>query len=518
MLRPKRQSSSTITVTAPIGGWNAVTQLAAMSPNEAVVIDNWFCLPTELQVRKGYTEWATGISGNAQSFINYSPASGAIKFFAAADNAGSCKIYDVSSFGAVGAAKVSGLTSAKFRSVQFANSGGHFTLAINESDPLQLYDGTNWYSVTGVSTPYAITGVSTSNLNDVILHKRRIWFAEKNTLNGWYLATDAIAGAATKFDFGPLFAMGGSIAKMTTWTLDAGWGMDDYLVIMTTKGEVAVYKGVDPADPADWSLQGVYYIGSPVGYYPTCKYGGDALLLNKDGLIPLSQCLMSSRVSTRISITNKIQSKVTQATTDYANNYGWQVILFPPQNMLMINVPTSSTTSDQYVMNTISGSWSRFTNINATTWTFIDEEMYFAREGKIYKFWDTQADDGAVITTDLLPAFSSFGSQSQIKRWTMCKIAMGYDATFSFSSQLSLNFDLVSSPPQPYNTLASTAGIWDVGTWDTATWGGPIIPFTKWLSASGMGYYGSYRLKTASKSSDIRYYATDYVMEAGGVL
>ena len=44
MLRPKRQSSSTITVTAPIGGWNAVTQLAAMSPNEAVVIDNWFCL------------------------------------------------------------------------------------------------------------------------------------------------------------------------------------------------------------------------------------------------------------------------------------------------------------------------------------------------------------------------------------------------------------------------------------------------------------------------------------------
>ena len=60
MLRPKRQSSSTITVTAPIGGWNAVTQLAAMSPNEAVVIDNWFCLPTELQVRKGYTEWATG--------------------------------------------------------------------------------------------------------------------------------------------------------------------------------------------------------------------------------------------------------------------------------------------------------------------------------------------------------------------------------------------------------------------------------------------------------------------------
>ena len=541
MLRPKRQSSSTITVTAPIGGWNAVTQLAAMSPNEAVVIDNWFCLPTELQVRKGYTEWATGYTGNIQSFINYSPASGTIKFFAAADNNGDCALYDVSSqninvtnlvtesgdfitteagvsLDTNKAATVYGLTNAKFRFAQFANSGGHFTIAINDTDPLLLYDGTTWHEVNSTSTPYAITGVDTSSLNDVILHKRRVWFAEQNTLNGWYLDTDAVAGTAHKFDFGPLFAQGGSIAKLTTWTLDAGWGMDDYLVVLTTKGEVAVYKGVNPADSTDWSLQGVYYIGSPVGYYPTCKYGGDALLLNKDGLIPLSQCLMSSRVSTRISITNKIQAKVTQATSDYANNYGWQVILFPPQNMLMINVPTSDTTSDQYVMNTISGAWSRFVDVNATTWTFINEEMYFGSAGGVYKFWDGQSDNGSVVATDLLPAFSSFGTQSQIKRWSMARVSMGYDVSFSFSAQLSLDFDLVSQPPQPYNTLSSTAGIWDVGVWDQATWGGEIIPFARWQMASGMGHYGSYRIKTSSKTSDIRYYATDYVLEAGGVL
>lgn len=294
--------------------------------------------------------------------------------------------------------------------------------------------------------------------------------------------------------------------------------MDDYLVVLTTKGEVAVYKGVNPADPADWSLQGVYYIGSPVGFFPTCKYGGDALLLNKDGLIPLSQCLMSSRVSTRISITNKIQSKVTQATSDYADNYGWQVILFPPQNMLMINVPTSNTTSDQYVMNTISGAWSRFTNINATTWTFIDEQMYFGKNGAVYLFWDGQDDNGSVVTTDLLPAFSSFGNQSQIKRWSMARVSMGYDVSFSFSSQLSIDFDLVSQPDQPYNTLASTAGIWDVSSWDNAIYGGTIIPFARWQMASGMGHYGSYRIKTSSKTSDIRYYATDYVLEGGGVL
>lgn len=518
MLRPKRQTSATVTVTAPIGGWNAVNQLAAMSPNEAVIIDNWFCLPTELMTRKGYSEWATGITGNVQSFINYSPASGTIKFYAAANNAGACKIYDVSSAGAVGSAVVSGLTSAKFRTAQFANSGGHFTIAINESDPLLLYDGTTWHSVTGTSTPYAITGVSTSNLNDVILHKRRVWFAEKNTLNGWYLDTDAIAGVAHKFDFGPLFNQGGSIAKLTTWTLDAGWGMDDYLVVMTTKGEVAVYKGVNPADPADWTLQGVYYIGSPVGFFPTCKYGGDALLLNKDGLIPLSQCLMSSRVSTRISITNKIQSKVTQATTDYANNYGWQVILYPPENMLMINVPTSDTTSDQYVMNTISGAWSRFTNINATTWTFIDEKMYFGKNGTVYKFWDTQADNGAVITTDLLPAFSAFGSQSQIKHFKMCRVSMGTDVNFSFTGSIKTDFDLTTQDQTPYNNLSAITGNWDGSNWDGSYWGGTVMPFAQWQYAGRMGHYGTYRIRTSSKSADVRYYATDYLFEGGGVL
>jgi len=71
MLRPKRQTSGTVTVTAPIGGWNAVNQLATMSPNEAVIIDNWFCLPTELQSRKGYTLWSSGIAGDIESFITY---------------------------------------------------------------------------------------------------------------------------------------------------------------------------------------------------------------------------------------------------------------------------------------------------------------------------------------------------------------------------------------------------------------------------------------------------------------
>ena len=425
MLRPKRQTSSTVTVTAPIGGWNAVNQLASMSPNEAVIIDNWFCLPTELQSRKGYTLWCEGVTGNIESFITYDGQDGQISMFAVADDAGSCSIWDVTDYGATPTEVITSLTNARWHFGQVSTSGGTFTLAVNGSDYLMLYDGTNWYTVTDVSTPYAITGVDTDKLIDVLVHHRRAWFVEKDSMRGWYLDTDSIAGAATAYDFAPLFINGGSIARIDTWTLDAGYGMDDYFIVITTAGEIAVFSGTNPASADTWQLNGVYYAGSPVGRNCTIKYGGDVLMLNKDGLVPLSQWLMSSRVNIKTSITNKIQQRITDATTAYADNYGWQVVLNPPNNMLFVNVPISTTEFQQYVMNTISGAWSRFTGVNATCWTFIDNLLYFGQCGKVYKFWDGQNDDGEVINTDLLPAFSAFGNQSQIKRWTMAKVSMG---------------------------------------------------------------------------------------------
>jgi hypothetical protein len=47
-------------ITAPIGGLNARDSLAAMPPQDAVTLDNWFPTPTTVDLRKGYTQWSTG--------------------------------------------------------------------------------------------------------------------------------------------------------------------------------------------------------------------------------------------------------------------------------------------------------------------------------------------------------------------------------------------------------------------------------------------------------------------------
>lgn len=516
MLKAKRQVAQSVTVTAPIGGWNARDPLATMKPTDAVVLDNWFCTPTELKSRKGYSEWATGIPGNVQSIIDYDKANGTEKMFAVSNNSGTCAVYDVTSPGAVGAAVVTGLTNAKWDHSQFATSGGSFLLSANGVDNVLLYDGTTWEKVTGVSA-HAITGIATTSLATVHPFKRRLWFTQVDSLKAWYLGIDSIAGAATSYDFGPIFELGGHIVKIDTWSLDAGTGMDDHMVVITSAGQVAIYQGTDPASSTTWALVGVYVVGSPVGTRCTCKYGGDVMLLNKDGMIPLSKALMSTRVNNHMMISDKIQNQLASDTTTYKDNFGWDVLLYPPQNMLLVNIPISTTESYQYVMNTISGGWSRWTNIPAYCWYFANEFLYFGTAGKVCKAWDTNADNGANIVTDLLPAFNSFGGQRK-KRWTLVNIMMGSDNAFAINSQMNLDFDMASYTQTPPGVVSTTGSKWDTAIWDTSTWfSSDIQQYSPWLMASGISYYGSYRIKTSSKVADVRYYSTTYVFEQGGL-
>jgi len=519
MFAKKRQTARIISSPAPIGGWNVRDPLPDMKPLDAVVLDNMFCLPSELMIRKGYTEWATGLTGDVETIFDYDAPDGTEHIFAAT-TAGN--IYDVTSMGAVGAPVVTGLGSSRFKHCHFTNSGGTFLHVVNGVDYLMIYDGTSIYEVTDISTPYAITGVDTRDLIDVTQHKRRLWFVEKNSMNGWYLATDAIAGTATKFDFGPIFSRGGHIVKIDTWTLDAGYGVDDYFMVFTSAGEVAVYRGTDPASAVSWALTGIFYIGTPTrnsgSAAYTCKYGGDLLIINKDGIAQMSKALMSSRVNTQLQMTDKIQPQLASDTTLYANNYGWDLLLYPPQNMLLVNIPTSSSTAVQYVMNTISGAWARWTDIPAKCWYFASETLFFGTSGKVMKMWDGQNDNGANITAHILPAFQRFGSDSQLKRWNMSRVIYGYNAQINVGSTLAVDFDRnIQSIPLP--VLGSIApAIWGVSKWgDGSVWGGQIYTDRKWKSVSGMGYWGSLQINIESRYSDVRLFSIDYSIEGGGV-
>ena len=395
----KQQITRTASVPAPVGGWNARDSLAAMDRADAVVLQNFFALPYSVRLRKGYTSWATGLGVQVETLMQYRPPTGGGSMFAAAG----ANIYDVTSGGAVGAAVVSGLTNARWQYIDFAVGGTSYLYAVNGADNPRLYNGVAW-------TVPAVTGVTTTNLVNINVHKSRIWFIESGTLKAWYLPTNSVGGAVSALDLSGLCVRGGYLMTMATWTLDAGRGMDDHAVFITSEGEIVVYAGVDPASAATWQLVGVYAMGTPLGRRCAVKYAGDVLVITKDGLFPLSKALMSSRVNTKTALTDKIQSAVSEATTLYGTSFGWQTMIYPPENMLFLNVPVAVGSQQQYVMNTISGAWSNFTNMPANCWELWNDILYFGGNGVVYKAWNGTNDNGANIVGEALPAFNYFGS------------------------------------------------------------------------------------------------------------
>lgn len=500
-----------MSIPAPVGGWNDRDSLAAMDEKDAVILDNLFPLPSKVILRKGSSSWSTGLGSQVESLMGYKPSTGTSALFAAAGTS----FYNVTSSGAVGAAVVTALTNARWQHVNVSTSGGQFMMAVNGSDKLRGWNGSAWWA-DGDGT-HDITGVDSATWISLCLFKRRVWGIQKNTTKVWYLPVDSIAGAATSLDLGPVFSRGGMLMAMADWSIDAGIGIDDYAAFISDQGEVALYKGSDPSSAATWALVGVFWMGAPVGRRCVCQFGPDVLLIGKDGLVPLSKALMSARVTTQIALTDKIQNTVSTSTSLYGSSFGWQVIQFPGENMVILNVPVSTGSQQQYVMNTITGAWCRFKGWPANCFELFNDELYFGGSGTVYKAWTTQADAGANINAEGLQAFNYFGNASTLKEWTLAQPLVAIDNSTGFVFGINTDYDM--TPPSGVPTFAATsAGLWDVAKWDVGVFGGSPAIQKNWQSVNGIGYCAALHIVAASNIGQIEWNATNYAFKKAGVL
>ena len=498
---------------APIGGWNARDSLANMSPTDAVYLTNWFPTPTYVQARSGYSNWSTGLPGQVETLMPY--ANGATYKLFAASGSG---FYDCTTAGAVGAAVVTGLSNARFQSINMANVGVNYLLCVNGVDKLQGYTGSAWYKDGDGS--HDITGVDTATVGNIALFKQRVWFTSATGLNAYYLATNAISGAVSTFPLQGVFKLGGVLVSVATWTIDAGYGADDNLVFVTSKGEVAVYSGTDPTTSSTFGLIGVWQLGGPVGKRCLQKYGGDLLYISQDGLTPLSQLLQSDRLDPRVSLTNKIQYAVSNAVTLYGSTFGWDVTYFAQNNMLVMNVPVAVGSQQQYVMNTITQAWANFTGWNANCFMIWKDLLYFGGNTVVCKAWDTTADNAANISCDAKQAFSYCGAPGLVKRFTMMR---PYIATNGGTPglQAAINVDFDDSNPYlsaSLNPTATAAGIWGAFNWGTGLWGSTQQVQKQWQGIVGEGYSVAPRLKAVVNGLTAQWMATDLVYEQGSIL
>ena len=582
------RNATTTSMAAPIGGWNNRDSLAEMPPLDAVELVNFWPTPTDVQLRKGWTMYSTGITGQVDTIINFpTNNSEGYKLFAFAGT----QIYDATNSTAT--VVFTGLTNAKWQYVNMTTAGGNFVIACNGVDPTLIYDGTAWafmattqtavtissitntgttanvttatahnlitgnrislsggvpsdyngtyvITMTGTNTftyvmattpasnattvpTYTITGITGINSNTFVninLFKNRLYFCVNNSLSFWYLDVEAISGPATEFPLGAIFRNGGYLQAMGTWTLDAGYGVDDFAVYVTSMGEIAVYQGFDPSDPNNWAMKGLWQMGQTFSRRCFFKWGGDLLLLTQDGLVPLTSALQSDRLDPRINLTDKIFYAVSLACSAYANNFGWQINYLAEANMLILSIPTSNG-MEQFVMNTINKSWARFTGIQAYCFTVSgDQDMHFGGNGYVGLFFNGYSDNNTNIVATAQQAYNYFESRGQLKRFTLVRPIFQTDNGLpTVLCGISTDFETVPLTNQvAFNPSIVNTGIWDSAKWDQKNWGGGLVTTKYWQGVTGTGFSASINLNVASQGIDFHWASVDYVMEQGGVL
>jgi hypothetical protein len=521
----QRQRSQVMTLPPPVGGWNArdaLPEISAIKTNyqqaEALVLDNWIPTYGGVQIRKGYEDHVTGLTGDyVETLMPYQPATGTAKLFAATPTI----IYDVTTAGAP-ASSVTSMTNGRWSHVNFATAATRVLYICNGADTPRYWNGTAW-----TTTTFTGTGLTVTNLNYVHAHLFRLWFAEKDTLYAWYGDTMAVGGALAlnKLDLGAMCRLGGELIAIGSLTRDGGAGTDDWIVFVTDKGEVVTYAGTDPSTITGSALVGVFRIPEPIGARCLLPLGGDLAVLTKIGLVSLSQTMgLDENTARKTAVSNKISGAfhtadaATSSDHGSSNLFGWQVVNYPHEELAIVNVPLIERgTTYQYVLNTGTGAWCRFKGIEASSWALFGSHLFFGgQDGAVYHFDHGNTDNGEPIVANMVTAFHNFGTPA-VKVFNLARPLFAGPLNFAPRPEILLDYD--TTIPEMQTASTDIVGPeWDVAAWDEEYWASDEgTPVLRWKTVHGQGTVGAVAFSIGA-SSPVIFNGIDVNFETGGIL
>lgn len=519
---PAPLTSKGASIPSPVGGWDAYSPLSAMPAQNAVELVNWFPQPGYVELRRGYVNHCDiGTNDAVDSLMPYQgPEITDSRLFAASG----FQIWDVTD--STPTSVQSGLSNNRWQYVNFATSGGQFLWICNGEDAPRYWDGSAWTNAT-------ITGVTAEDMVACTIYRGRIWTVLANGTTAAYLPLDSIQGAATTFELGSYFKMGGRLEAIATWSTDVQGGTNEFIIFISSYGEAAIFLIYDPTDSSGFSFRGVANLGSPIGRRCVEKIGSDVGIITIDGVMPLSQVINYDRAAFQnVALTKNIRNAMTQAAREYKDNFGWQIISYPRNTMAILNVPiVEGGQQEQYVMNTINGAWARFTGQNANCWAIFQDRAYFGNnEGLVCLADESAGDENATLQADIQGAYNYFDSRGQNKRWTTIRALLEKDTSYQIVIQmgLSTDFDLNDSLDEIVTDTIINPAIWnDPNTkWNdpNTLWPGLSLQ-QRWMAISGIGYNAAIRMKVSVEWSEslrasqiLRIYSFDTLYNEGAFI
>lgn len=370
----------------------------------------------------------------------------------------------------------------------------------------------------------SVTGVDPRNFIHVNLYASRVFFVEKDSARVWYLPVNSIGGAAQQLDFSSLLNLGGYIMAMATWTIDNAAGVNEYAVFISSEGEVLMYSGTDPAVAANWVKAGRFRIGRPVGRRCFMRVSSDVILLTADGFMPMSQAMLTDRAQ-QVALSDKITNLVSADLTNYANNFGWEATFHPAGDKLVFNVPSIANSMQyQYVMNTINGSWCRFTGWNANVFQTMADTLYFGsnlgtspNSAFVAKADFGYSDDGGYVAGEVKTAFQFFGVRGREKQITMVRPI--FQSGGNIQAALGMDMDFSDKYPATMPTFSGNGGtLWNTAFWNTFPWASSGNIRKDWQGVTGVGDAGALHMRVVNNRTALQWQSIQYVFKIGRIL
>lgn len=527
---PQRQQTVVSKVPAPILGLNAMTGLSEMEPAEAIFLRNMYPARYGVKVRNGYREFATNVgTGGVRTVLPYvgsEPAEN--RLFACAEDG----IYDVTAGGnaptlalAFGTQNVEsgygGWTS-------YVTIGGHFEVYCDEANGYKLYTESSglWSTIVAGTNPGELNGVNPADLVWPVVFKSRLWFVEKNTASAWYLDVGAVTGDATEFNFGSKFPHGGHLVALYNWTLDGGEGVDDYLVAISSSGDIIIYKGNDPDSADDFFQHGAWYIGQiPAGRRVAGAFGGELYIVSAYGVIPLTRLISGALIQRDdIYISRKINPLINEQMSFTREELGWEIKLIPGDNLLLISTPKRTGLPYlQFVQSLNTQGWASFTEVPYNTGDVWLDNFYIGdTENRILVYAgfqdnvDLNNENGVDIAFSVLQTFQEEGPVGAYKRAQFVRPVFIASAAPAYIAEVRYDYNLSELFGAPSSSTIGGA-LWDVGLWDIALWSVELATVGPLRGGSGMGRTIAVGIQ-GNTQAEVVLVRTDLHRDVGGYL
>jgi hypothetical protein len=389
---------------------------------------------------------------------------------------------------------------------------------------MYLYDGSTWVKVVEGTAALQIEGVDPTTFDFVFVWKRRLWFIQDDSTKAWYLPVDVVAGKATAFDFGAMLPHGGALSLGTNWTVDAGDGIDDKLVMVGEQGDILVYGGIDPNDASSFKNEGRWYIGR-MPQYRRCvsRYSADVPLLSERGLVFLTELMRGQGFFANAALAERINPELSKLVHAGLNGKYWEMRFLPQEQLLVINMPTTSVRDTQFVFEVNTKAFCTLVDMPMLCLETSGGRTFFGDgNGNVWSGFDG-ASDGAVDETPgkdlqgtVVTAFSDFGEGFRQKLFHL--VRPSFLATSPPAVQVAINPDWNFRAPGS-SPIYTTAGesLWGSAIWGTSVWGGGEQSYAAWSGATGLGYYGALamRVRGAPNTTFVSWQA---VVSPGGIL